>query len=113
MLPDSKTGRKAIYLNAPALALLQSIPRVGDQLSSPSDDRLESASRRKMDMSNVEINVRYVPSTDIDATIELPTIPPVRQRDGYCYGTRCLCANLAPPSSRSVGENCRPLMFNF
>jgi integrase len=28
MLPDSKTGRKAIHLNAPALALLQTIPRV-------------------------------------------------------------------------------------
>jgi integrase len=28
MLPDSKTGRKAIHLNAPALALLQSIPRL-------------------------------------------------------------------------------------
>src|SRR5262249_28194965 len=27
MLPDSKTGRKAIHLNAPALALLQTIPR--------------------------------------------------------------------------------------
>src|SRR5262249_26841166 len=26
MLPDSKTGRKAIHLNAPALALLQTIP---------------------------------------------------------------------------------------
>lgn len=28
MLPDSKTGRKAIHLNAPALALMQSIPRM-------------------------------------------------------------------------------------
>ena len=28
MLPDSKTGRKAIHLNAPALALLQTIPRI-------------------------------------------------------------------------------------
>jgi integrase len=28
MLPDSKTGRKAIHLNAPALALLQAIPRL-------------------------------------------------------------------------------------
>jgi integrase len=28
MLPDSKTGRKAIHLNAPALVLLQSIPRL-------------------------------------------------------------------------------------
>jgi integrase len=28
MLSDSKTGRKAIHLNAPALALLQTIPRV-------------------------------------------------------------------------------------
>ncbi len=28
MLPDSKTGRKAIRLNAPALAVLQSIPRL-------------------------------------------------------------------------------------
>jgi hypothetical protein len=28
MLPDSKTGRKAIHLNAPALALLQTIPRL-------------------------------------------------------------------------------------
>jgi integrase len=28
MLPDSKTGRKAIHLNAPALAVLQSIPRL-------------------------------------------------------------------------------------
>ena len=27
-LPDSKTGRKAIHLNAPALALLQTIPRL-------------------------------------------------------------------------------------
>jgi integrase len=27
-LPDSKTGRKAIHLNAPALALLQAIPRL-------------------------------------------------------------------------------------
>lgn len=28
MLPDSKTGRKAIHLNAPALALLQTIPQL-------------------------------------------------------------------------------------
>jgi integrase len=28
MLPDSKTGRKAIHLNGPALALLQTIPRL-------------------------------------------------------------------------------------
>jgi integrase len=28
MLPDSKTGRKAIHLNAPALALLQTVPRI-------------------------------------------------------------------------------------
>ena len=28
MLPDSKTGRKAIHLNAPALAVLQTIPRL-------------------------------------------------------------------------------------
>ena len=28
MLPDSKTGRKAIHLNAPALALLRTIPRL-------------------------------------------------------------------------------------
>jgi integrase len=28
LLPDSKTGRKAIHLNAPALALLQTIPRL-------------------------------------------------------------------------------------
>ena len=28
MLPDSKTGRKAIHLNPPALALLQTIPRL-------------------------------------------------------------------------------------
>jgi integrase len=28
MLPDSKTGRKAIHLNAPALALLQEIARL-------------------------------------------------------------------------------------
>lgn len=28
MLPDSKTGRKAIHLNAPALVLLQTIPRL-------------------------------------------------------------------------------------
>jgi integrase len=27
-LPDSKTGRKAIHLNAPALALLQTVPRI-------------------------------------------------------------------------------------
>ena len=28
LLPDSKTGRKAIHLNAPALALLHNIPRL-------------------------------------------------------------------------------------
>jgi integrase len=28
MLPDSKTGRKAVYLNAPALAVLHAIPRL-------------------------------------------------------------------------------------
>jgi integrase len=28
LLPDSKTGRKAVHLNAPALALLQTIPRI-------------------------------------------------------------------------------------
>ena len=28
MLPDSKTGRKAIHLNAPALTLLQTVPRL-------------------------------------------------------------------------------------
>ncbi len=30
LLPDSKTGRKTIILNAPALAVLQAIPRVGE-----------------------------------------------------------------------------------
>jgi len=30
LLPDSKTGRKAIVLNAPALAILASLPRLGD-----------------------------------------------------------------------------------
>ena len=30
LLPDSKTGRKAIRLNAPALALLKSLPRLDD-----------------------------------------------------------------------------------
>lgn len=30
LLPDSKTGRKAIVLNAPALAILAGLPRVGD-----------------------------------------------------------------------------------
>lgn len=30
LLPDSKTGKKAIVLNAPALAVLSSIPRIGD-----------------------------------------------------------------------------------
>jgi hypothetical protein len=29
MLPESKTGRKAIRLNAPALELLRTIPRLG------------------------------------------------------------------------------------
>jgi integrase len=29
LLPDSKTGRKAIVLNAPALSVLQEIPRNG------------------------------------------------------------------------------------
>ena len=28
MLPDSKTGRKAVHLNAPALAVLQAVPRL-------------------------------------------------------------------------------------
>ena len=31
-LPDSKTGRKTILLNAPALSVLASLPRVGDNL---------------------------------------------------------------------------------
>ena len=30
LLPDSKTGRKAITLNAPALAVLQSLERLGE-----------------------------------------------------------------------------------
>jgi integrase len=30
LLPDSKTGRKAVHLNAPALAVLQNLPRVGN-----------------------------------------------------------------------------------
>jgi integrase len=30
LLPDSKTGKKAIILNAPAVAVLQSVPRVGE-----------------------------------------------------------------------------------
>ena len=30
LLPDSKTGRKTIILNAPALAVLESIPRLGE-----------------------------------------------------------------------------------
>src|SRR5262249_54480574 len=29
LLPDSKTGRRTVVLNAPALAVLQSLPRVG------------------------------------------------------------------------------------
>jgi hypothetical protein len=29
LLPDSKTGKKAIVLNAPAMAVLAEIPRVG------------------------------------------------------------------------------------
>jgi integrase len=30
LLPDSKTGRKTVVLNAPALAVLASVPRIGD-----------------------------------------------------------------------------------
>ena len=29
LLPDSKTGRKTIILNAPALAILEGLPRSG------------------------------------------------------------------------------------
>jgi integrase len=37
LLPDSKTGRKAIVLNAPALALLSELPRVGEFVVAGSD----------------------------------------------------------------------------
>ncbi|MHC2283296.1 integrase [Bradyrhizobium diazoefficiens] len=37
LLPDSKTGRKAIVLNAPALALLQKIERAGQYVIASSD----------------------------------------------------------------------------
>jgi integrase len=30
LLPDSKTGRKAVVLNAPALQVLTTLPRIGD-----------------------------------------------------------------------------------
>lgn len=37
LLPDSKTGRKAIILNAPALAVLSALPRIGDYVIAGDD----------------------------------------------------------------------------
>ncbi|MEP9351662.1 hypothetical protein [Xanthobacter sp. KR7-225] len=39
LLPDSKTGRKAIVLNAPALAILASLPRLGNFVIAGADPK--------------------------------------------------------------------------
>jgi integrase len=54
-LPDSKTGAKVVYLNAPARALLQSLPRVEGNPRAIPGTRVESASAA---IDNVWPNVR-------------------------------------------------------
>lgn len=46
-LPDSKAGRKTIYLNAPALAVLKSLPRTGSYVfpGEPREQRRDSAGK--------------------------------------------------------------------
>lgn len=54
-LPDSKTGAKVVYLNAPARALLQALPRVQENPRVIPGTRVESASAA---IDNVWPNVR-------------------------------------------------------
>jgi integrase len=54
-LPDSKTGAKVVYLNAPARALLESLPRMEGNPRVISGTRVESASAS---IDNVWPNVR-------------------------------------------------------
>jgi len=54
-LPDSKTGAKVVYLNAPARALLESLPRMEGNPRVISGTRVESASAA---IDNVWPNVR-------------------------------------------------------
>lgn len=54
-LPDSKTGAKVVYLNAPARALLQALPRVEENPRVIPGTRVESASAA---IDNVWPNVR-------------------------------------------------------
>jgi integrase len=47
LLPDSKTGRKTVVLNAPALAILNELPRVGDYvIAGESDEKPRSDLKR-------------------------------------------------------------------
>jgi len=46
-LPDSKTGKKTIFLNAPALAVLRSLERVGDCVIPGADPSLPRADLKK------------------------------------------------------------------
>lgn len=46
-LPDSKTGKKTIFLNTPALAVLRSLERVGDCVIAGADPRVPRADLKK------------------------------------------------------------------
>lgn len=47
LLPDSKTGKKTIFLNAPALAVLRSLERVGECVIPGADPSLPRADLKK------------------------------------------------------------------
>jgi integrase len=47
LLPDSKTGKKAIVLNAPALAILAELPRIGPYVISGRDPELPRSDLKK------------------------------------------------------------------
>jgi hypothetical protein len=47
LLPDSKTGRKSIVLNAPAMAVLATLPRIGAYvIAGDNPEHISSLSRR-------------------------------------------------------------------
>ncbi len=47
LLPDSKTGRKSIILNGPAMAIISDLPRQGDYVIASSDDNCPKADLKK------------------------------------------------------------------
>jgi integrase len=54
-LPDSKTGKKAIYLNGPALAVLSSLPRVSEYVFPGEARTAPSTGARKTDQPRADL----------------------------------------------------------